>query len=264
MTDSAPKIFAPEYYGRMRALEEGSWWNAGMRDLAERMLRGANLPSRGLLLDVGCGSGQTMTWFRRRWPQWDTVGLDVARVGIRAARAAGEVRVLGGSALSLPFPDACVDAVITLDVLQHLPLNGGDVQALTEIRRVLRPGGAMFVRTNAQAFPHSPDDADYNFHKYTAPELRQKLETVGFRVRRIGRVNALLGLAEIPRELQARRSSAGSYVGLLAGVPSRGAVWRAKQAWLGVESTLVAAGFSLPLGRTLVALAEAHTQGGSP
>ena len=77
-------------------------------------------------------------------------------------------------------------------------------------------------------------------------------------------MNALLGLAEIPRELQARRSSAGSYVGLLAGVPSRGAVWRAKQARLGVESTLVAAGLSLPLGRTLVALAAVSTGGGSP
>jgi SAM-dependent methyltransferase len=255
----APKIFAPEYYGRMRALEDGSWWNAGMRDLAERILRSAGLRSSGMLLDVGCGSGQTMSWFRARWPGWNTLGLDVAREGIRAARAGGERRVLGGSALHLPLPDACIDAVITLDVLQHLPLGGGDVQALTEIRRVLRPGGALFVRTNAQAFPHSPDDPGYNFHKYTTRELRRKLEAVGFRVHRIGRVNALLGLAEIPRELQARRSSAGSYVGLLAAVPSRGAGWRAKQAWLGVEGTLVAAGLSLPLGRTLVALAEVST-----
>lgn len=260
---SAPKIFAPEYYGRMRALENASWWNAGMRDLAERMLRGVGLPSHGLLLDVGCGSGQTMSWFRSRWPGWETFGLDVAREGLLAARVGAQERVLAGSALALPLPDACVDAAITLDVLQHLPLGGGDVQALTEMRRVLRPGGVLFVRTNAQALPRTPDDAGFNFHKYTTPELRQKLEATGFRVRRIGRVNALLGLAEIPRELRARRRSDGAYVGLLAEVPVRGPAWRAKQAWLRAESALVAAGLSLPLGRTLVALAQVRAGGRS-
>jgi ubiquinone/menaquinone biosynthesis C-methylase UbiE len=257
---SAPKIFAPEYYERIRALEQAAWWNAGMRDLAERMLRGVDLPSRGTLLDVGCGSGQTMSWFRRRWPGWDTLGLDVAREGLQAARRAGEERVLAGSALDLPLPDACVDAVITLDVLQHLPLGGGDAQALTESHRVLRPGGVLFVRTNAQALPRTPDDPGFNFHKYTTRELRRKLEGAGFVVRRIGRVNALLGLAEIPRELRARGSSDGAYVGLLAGVPSRGAAWLAKHAWLRVENALVAAGLSLPLGRTLVAVAQASAR----
>ncbi len=254
---SAPKIFAPDYYARMRALEHASWWNAGMRDVAERLFRGAGLPPRGTLLDVGCGSGQTMAWFRQRWPGWDTLGLDLAREGLEAARSGGQERVLAASALDLPLPDRCVDAAITLDVLQHLPLPGGDSRALAEIHRVLRPGGLLFARANAQSLPHTPDDPDYNFHKYTTPELLRKLEAAGFRVRRIGRVNALLGLAEIPRELRARRASAGSYLGLLAQVPSRGPAWRAKRAWLRVESAFVAAGFSLPLGRTLVALAQA-------
>jgi SAM-dependent methyltransferase len=261
---SAPKIFAPEYYERMRALEDASWWNAGMRDLAERMLRSVGLPARGTLLDIGCGSCQTMFWFRCRWPGWDTLGLDVARYGLQAARKAGEERVLAGSALDLPLPDACVDAVITLDVLQHLPLDGGDTRAVAEIYRVLRPGGVLFVRTNAQALPRTPDDAGFNFHRYTTPELRQKLEATGFRVCRIGRVNALLGLAEIPRELRARRKSDGAYLGLLAEVPSHGPAWRAKRAWLRVESALVAGGLSLPLGRTLVALAQVRRGDHSP
>ena len=254
---SAPRIFAPEYYAHMGALERASWWNAGMRDLAGRLLDDLGLPARGTLLDVGCGSGQTMSWFRARWPGWTTVGLDVALVGLQAARAGASERVLAASALDLPFPDASVDAVITLDVLQHLPLGGGDARALAEIRRVLRPGGLLFVRTNAQALPRTPDDPQYNFHKYTTHELRAKLEAGGFHVRRIGRVNAVLGLAEIPRELRARRSSEGGYVGLLATIPRLGFAWHAKRAWLRLESKFVAAGLSLPLGRTLVALAHA-------
>jgi ubiquinone/menaquinone biosynthesis C-methylase UbiE len=248
----------------MRALEDASWWNAGMRDLAERMLHGAGLPPRGTLLDVGCGSGQTMTWFRRRWPGWDALGLDVARDGLRAAEVGPGLRVLAGSALYLPLPDACVDAVVTLDVLQHLPLGGADIRALREMRRVLRAGGLLFVRANAQSLPHAPDDPGFNFHKYTTAELRGKLETTGFRVGRIGRVNALLGLAEIPRELWARRRSNGAYVGLLAGVPRHGLTWWAKRAWLQVENSLVASGLSLPLGRTLAAVAHAGEVRGSP
>jgi len=255
---NAPKIFAPEYYERMRVLEEGSWWNAALRDVAGRLLASARLPQRGLLLDVGCGSGQTMAWFRSRWPGWATVGLDVARDGLRAARANGQELVLAGSALEIPLPNSSVDAVVTLDVLQHLPLEGGDERALSEMHRVLRPGGVLFVRTNAQAIPRTPDDPAYSFHKYTAAELRYRLEGAQFTVHRLGRLNALLGLAEIPRELRARRPKAGSYTGLLSEVPRRGLAWRAKRAWLGAEGAVVAAGFSLPLGRTLLAVAYAR------
>ena len=253
---TAPKIFAPEYYTHMAALEAASWWNAGMRDLAVRLIRVAGLPTDGTMLDVGCGSGQTMRWFRDLHPRWRTVGLDVSFDGLRAAREAGGEAVMAASALELPMRDRSVDMVITLDVIQHLPLGGGDATALREMRRVLRPGGILLVRTNAQAVPFTPDDPTYSFHKYASGELRAKLESAGFDVLRLGRVNALLGLAEIPRELRARRTAESAYVGLLATMPRRGVLWQMKRAWLGVEGALVAAGMSLPMGRTHLVLAR--------
>lgn len=253
---TGPKIFHPEYYQRMRALEAASWWNAGMRDVAARLLRRARLPRQGVLLDAGCGSGQTMEWFRRTHPEWQTIGVDLAKDGLRAAQVARDNLVLGGSVLALPLPDASVDAIITLDVLQHLPLAGGDADALGEFRRILRPGGWLLVRTNAQSWPRIPDDPAYSFHKYATPELRDVLRASGFRVDRLGRLNALLGLAEIPRELRGQRREGAGYVGLLAEVPRLGPGWHLKRGWLGAEGQLVASGFSLPLGRTLLALAQ--------
>jgi SAM-dependent methyltransferase len=259
---SGIRIFTPDYYARMRELESLSWWNAGMRDNAERMLRQAGLPATGVMLDIGCGSGQTMRWFREAWPGWRTVGLDVARDGLHAARDAGEVEVLGGSALDLPVGDGTADAIVTLDVLQHLPLEGGDRQALREMHRALRPGGILFIRTNAQSWPRADDDRAYNFHKYTAGELRSKLEEAGFRVIRLGQLNAVLGLAEIPRDLRARKASRSTgYIGLLARPPRRNLAWHAKRGWLRLEGALVAAGASLPLGRSLLAVAQARTGG---
>jgi hypothetical protein len=92
----------------------------------------------------------------------------------------------------------------------------------------------LLVRTNARAFPATPDDAEFNFHQYRPAELRGKLVAAGFRVIRLGRVNALLGLAEIPRQLRARRQSGAGYHGILA------------------------AGWPLPFGRTILALALAQ------
>ena len=259
---TGPRIFAPEYYARMRALESGSWWNAAMRDTAAHWLTRAALPDHGLMLDVGCGSGQTMTWFARHWPAWRTLGLDVSREGLHAARQGADHRVLGASATDLPLPDGAVDAIVTLDVLQHLPLHGGDTQALAEMRRVLKPGGVLLVRTNAQSWPRTSDDEQYNFHKYAAGELRGKLAAAGFVVHRLGSLNALLGLAEIPRELRVRRVVGTGYAGLLAKAPRPDPLWRIKHGWLRLEGSLVGAGFSLPLGRTILALAHADAKGG--
>ena len=259
---TGPRIFAPEYYARMRALERGSWWNAAMRDTAERWLARANLPRSGTMLDVGCGSGQTMTWFAHQWPGWRVAGLDVSRDGLRAAHAGTGQPVFGASATDLPVPDSTADLIVTLDVLQHLPLGGGDIRALAEMRRVLKPGGVLMIRTNAQSWPRTSDDATYNFHKYSTAELRGKLDTAGFDVHRLGSLNALLGLAEIPRELRVRRVAGTGYLGLLAQDPRPDPLWRAKHAWLRLEGALVGAGLSLPLGRAILALARGRSKGG--
>jgi len=257
MTEScdAPRIFTPEYYRRMRELEEASWWNAGMRDVADELLQRAALPETGTMLDVGCGSGQTMDWFQRARPGWRTMGLDVAPEGLTAARSFGVSTVMRASALRLPLPTECMDLVISLDVLQHLPLDGGDRSALAEFARVLKPGGALFLRTNAQAFPRTSDDRKFDFHRYEVSELEQRLRDAGFRVLRVSRINALLGLAEIPRELRAR-SQPDSYHGIMAAPPAAGR-WpaRLKRRWLRSEGHVIGRGLRLPFGRTIVALA---------
>lgn len=249
-----PKIFSSEYYRHMRDLETSGWWNAAMRDTAERLLALADLPERGTMIDVGCGSGQTMSWFRGLRPEWTTVGLDVAEEGVRAALELGEETVLVGSALHLPLPDRYADVIVTLDVLQHLPLADGDRTALRELHRVLRPGGFLFLRTNAQAFPHTPDDPEHDFRKYERDGLEEKLADADFEVLRLGRLNALPGLVEIRRDLRARTHSKSTYTGILSSSRTHPILARLGRTWLGFEGRAVARGLDLPLGRTLVGL----------
>ena len=254
---TAPRIFTPEYYARMRELEAGSWWNAAMRDVAAMLLTDVDLPHTGTILDVGCGSGQTLTWFSHRFAAWRTLGCDISSDAVSAASALG-FEIAQASALELPYPSATADVVVTLDVLQHVPLGGGDLTALREMRRVLKPGGWLFIRTNAQSFPTTDDDHEFQFHRYEPRELREKLKVTGFTVHRLSRVNALLGLAEIPRELRARRVQSADYHGILATTRSAGS-WTsaAKRAWVRLEGQAVRRGVRLPAGRTIVALCRA-------
>ena len=214
------------------------------------------LPASGAMLDVGCGSGQTITWFARHWPGWHVAGLDVSPDGLRAAHAGTGQPVFGASAVDLPMPDSTVDAIITLDVLQHLPLDGGDTQALAEMRRVLKPGGVLMIRTNAQSWPRTSDDPQYNFHKYSTRELRGKLDAAGFDVHRLGSLNALLGLAEIPRELRVRRIAGTGYVGLLGpGSSARSALAR--------QACMASIRGCLGRGRDVASPGPRHTGAGS-
>lgn len=225
-----------------------------MRDIAEMLLRRTTLPDAGMLLDAGCGSGQTIAWFLERHPRWTAIGLDVAEDGLAVARGNG-LAVCSASALVLPLADESVDLVVSLDVLQHLLLEGGDGMALAEFFRVLRPGGKLLIRTNAQSFPRTRDDKEFAFRKYEPQELRGRLVRAGFEIFALGRCNALLGLAEIPRELAAARHEGAGYHGILS-EPSRrtGIAHRLKRGWLRLEGRALAAGLPLPFGRTLFGL----------
>jgi trans-aconitate methyltransferase len=95
------------------------------------------------LLDVGCGSGATAALAKERWPQLETIGVEI--VPEAAARAASRLdRVIAGSAETLDFAAAGiagVDGVILADVLEHLVDPWGFLERL---HGVLAPG-AMVV-----------------------------------------------------------------------------------------------------------------------
>jgi SAM-dependent methyltransferase len=251
-----PPIFTPEYYAYWREFEASHWWTAGMRDVATMLFTTVDLPQHGVLLDIGCGSGQGMRWFSTLRPQWRLAGVDPGMEGLRAAAAAGFRGVAAASATSLPIASGSADVVITLDVMQHLPLGGGDRAALAEMHRVLKPGGHLFIRTNVQAFPRVADDPVAVWHKYDPAELRAKLADAGFEIIRLSRINALLGLAEIPGELRAARTRRKHSSYEVVSKPLKeSARWSAalKRAWLRIEGRAVRAGVPLPTGRSLIA-----------
>lgn len=105
------------------------------------------------VLDMGCGAGRHAFEMYRRGA--DVLALDqdadeLATVSewFAAMREEGgipegaEADVKQGDALNLPFPDGEFDRVVAAEVLEHIP---DDEAAITELVRVLRPGGSIAV-----------------------------------------------------------------------------------------------------------------------
>jgi SAM-dependent methyltransferase len=101
------------------------------------------------LLDCGCGPGSITVDLADLVAPGEVVGIDIAAVQVERAtalaaeRGVGNVRFQVGSVYELPFPDAYFDVVFSCYMVEHLrePLN-----ALREMRRVLRSGGIAAVR----------------------------------------------------------------------------------------------------------------------
>ena len=156
--------------------------------------------SGGLVLDAGAGFGRHAFELARRG--YRTVAIDRAGAEIEATGATlaamaetGEVEdkhvvgVLRGDATDLPFPDECFDAVVTAEVLEHVP---DDVGALAELRRVLRRGGVLAV-TVPSWLPekinwmlsddyHAPAAVGGHVRIYSATELKAKLRAAALDV----------------------------------------------------------------------------------
>ena len=99
------------------------------------------------LLDFGCGPGSITADLANHLGQGGyVVGIDDSADAIDVAarrHQSGRVRFEVASVYGLPFADGTFDVAYGHQVLQHL---ADPVQALREIKRVLRPGGLVAVR----------------------------------------------------------------------------------------------------------------------
>jgi SAM-dependent methyltransferase len=105
------------------------------------------------VLDLGCGAGRHAFEAYRRGAHVVAADLDLGELApvngmFAAMRAEGEAGPKAGAAAvtadatRLPFPDGAFERVVAAEILEHVP---EDSRVLTEIVRVLRPGGIAAV-----------------------------------------------------------------------------------------------------------------------
>jgi len=95
------------------------------------------------IVDVGCGTGRTLRELSDRG--YAAIrGLDVSRAMVAKARALHpDLDVTVAPPLAVPLPDASVDAVLLIAVLTCIVSDDGQRALVSEVRRVLAPGGLV-------------------------------------------------------------------------------------------------------------------------
>ncbi|NNU86358.1 class I SAM-dependent methyltransferase [Geobacillus sp. MR] len=156
--------------------------------LTKNILRKLYIDHSTLVLDVGCGTGQTAAYIAEQYGA-DVTAIDlhptmIAKAKQRFAAMAVPVRLYRASVEALPFPAETFDLVLSESVLAFVSLP----EALAEIRRVLKKGGT-FVGIEAcheklTATEQQQIAAFYGFRRLMTPAgWKEALEQNGFRCR---------------------------------------------------------------------------------
>ena len=162
--------------------------DAGTAPSPEHVAFVAPLPPVDRALDLGCGDGRLTASLRAR----AVVAADVSTVALervgRRAPAATPVELTPDA--PLPFADGAFELVLCAETIEHVR----DVQALvSEVRRVLVPGGTFAVTTPAHSrltgaavlvrgFESVFEPLSPHLRFFTARSLRTLLSEMGFEV----------------------------------------------------------------------------------
>lgn len=158
-------------------------------------------------IDVGAGAGRHSFEALRRGAHVTAFDMDEVELkGVEGMFAAmelegevppggtGEIEV--GTILDMPYEDGSFDVVLASEILEHVP---EDVQAISELTRILAPGGTLAVtvpRWLPEAVCWALSD-EYHANEgghiriYKADELRAKLEATGLQFTHQAHAHAL-------------------------------------------------------------------------
>lgn len=175
-------IFAADYEDRAfdSRIPLQRYWQRRRYTIVRNFIEGSRT------LDIGCGSSRILG------SGAVSVGLDFRINKLRYARKFG-IPLVNGNAMSLPFRNGTFDCIVCSEVIGHLP---GVSQPLTEIRRVLKPGGILVIGTPdyskitwrilERMYLGVVSDGPLNRHvtKFTAEILRKEIGKPAFTILR--------------------------------------------------------------------------------
>ncbi len=170
-------------------LERSHWWFRGRRSVYLGLLEhltGSQRPRR--VLDLGCGMGGFLEGLSAIGER--VFASDVEVESLEECAARGFQHGVVSSGYALPFQDASFDLVCMFDAIEHIP---DDRRAMSEVARVLAPGGRVFLSVPAYPWLYANNDRiAQHYRRYTRSSLRSVLEGAGLEVERNSHSNVFL------------------------------------------------------------------------
>lgn len=193
-----------ELFGRFFEVEDRHWWFVGRRRIVLDQL--ARFHGRGRILDIGCGTGGVLEHLH---DFGEAHGIDPSPEAAGYSRERG-LSVALASGLDLPFADRSFDAVLALDVIEHVD---DDVGLLREARRVLRPGGIAVITVPALPWLWSShDDVNHHRRRYMRGTLEHAIRAAGLQPVKVSYYNALLLPLAVTRKVIQRMNGTGDHL----------------------------------------------------
>lgn len=132
---------------------------------------------RGDVLDFGCGSKPYESLFNNcsRY-----IGIDVKISGHNHQASKVDVYFDGAT---IPFGDNEFDAIVAFEVFEHLK---DPDKILLEFKRVLRPGGQIFLST---PFIYGEHETPFDFQRWTSEGMNYLIQKNGLKVQYVKKLN---------------------------------------------------------------------------
>lgn len=133
-----------------------------------------------IILEIGCSSGYMLQKIKQLLPQAMLIGADVVYKPLLELSKQLTIPLLRFDILQCPLPDNCIDAIVLLNVLEHIE---DDLSTLKQIYRILKPNGVLILEVPAG--PHLYDTHDIicmHFRRYKLSMLCELITKQGFKV----------------------------------------------------------------------------------
>src|SRR5260370_9195570 len=155
-----------ELYAEIFAMEQGYWWCAAMHRIVLHLPARYLSPKNGKrqkVADLGCGCGMML---QRLSEKYDPIGLDGSRHAIEFASHRGVTARLGALPEDVPLTRESYDAVLLLDVLEHLKDDRGSVGVASSL---LKTGGILICTVPAHMWLWTKRDKHHHhFRRYSS------------------------------------------------------------------------------------------------
>ena len=142
-----------------------------------RHLRGPN----PVILEVGCSTGYMIKDMMGEWPNATMIAADYVSGPLDAlGKEIPQLPMMQFDLVQCPLPSNSVDAVVLLNVLEHIENDNG---ALAQVSRILKPGGVAILEIPAG--PHLYDVYDkllMHFRRYKLADLREQIKSAGLNI----------------------------------------------------------------------------------
>lgn len=181
--------FKISYFADLAQLEAGHFWFQVRNQLIIWAIKRYCSQVRSFL-EIGCGTGYVLSGIAKAYPDVKLQGSEIFTAGL--AFAAGRqptIDFMQMDARDIPFVDE-FDAIGAFDVLEHIE---EDEQVLVQIHKALNPHGILLITVPQHPWLWSQADSyAHHVRRYTAKELRGKVENAGFQIIRITSFMSLL------------------------------------------------------------------------